>query len=45
MIELVIEISENLEHLFDSKPSKIVKDFLQYWNNYAPKTVTTPKIN
>ncbi|RIB24354.1 hypothetical protein C2G38_2031962 [Gigaspora rosea] len=27
MIELVIEINENLEHLFDSKPSKIVKDF------------------
>ncbi|CAG8842740.1 14102_t:CDS:2, partial [Gigaspora margarita] len=45
MIELVIEINENLEQLHESRPSKNVEDFLQYWNIYAPKTVTTPKIH
>ncbi|CAG8730640.1 22953_t:CDS:2, partial [Gigaspora rosea] len=39
MIELVIEINENLEQLHESRPSKNVEDFLQYWNIYAPKTV------
>ncbi|CAG8776676.1 20066_t:CDS:2, partial [Gigaspora rosea] len=38
MIELVIEINEDLEQLHDSRPSKNVEGFLQYWNIYVPKT-------
>ncbi|CAG8749674.1 20597_t:CDS:1, partial [Racocetra persica] len=45
MIELVIKINEDFEQLHDSRPSKNIKGFLQYWNIYVPKTVTTPKMN
>ncbi|CAG8787096.1 24244_t:CDS:2, partial [Dentiscutata erythropus] len=38
IIELVIEINEDLEQLHDSRPSKNVGGFLQYWNIYVPKT-------